>query len=76
MSEWDGKDRRQDSKDHDLLTRIDANLRNFIDRFGEHILDDNKRFKEHSEKIEFQQKVFYGCLGVVVFIEFISKFVH
>lgn len=58
-------------EDHDLLTKIDANLSNFMDNFKDHVLDD----KKYWDKVELQQKVTWGVAGVVIFIEIVGKFI-
>lgn len=59
---WDGIDRRHDdsrSGDHDVLTRIDANLSNFMRRFDDHTQDDIKNFT----KIDVKANVIEERIG-------------
>ncbi len=44
--EWDGKERRGNTEDHDILIRLDANVSNLIDLVEHH----RKDFKSHMDK--------------------------
>ena len=75
MSEYAGPERRRNgSKDHDLLTRIDANLTNFMVNFQRHVEEDAKQFKSQSDKLEFHQKIVYGGMGIVAAFEVWARF--
>ena len=54
-------------EDHDVLTRIDTNLSQFMERFTEHEKKDDDRFK-------FLERMAYGFCGVFLFIEILGKF--
>ena len=56
-----------------MVTRIDANLENFLNRFEGHEKDDKERFNKFEGKISWLEKGFYGACGILVFIEIISK---
>ena len=72
---WDGKERRQmNSTDHDLLTRIDSNLLNFLSRFNKHEERDDEKFNKHDNQIGMLQKIAYGGLAIVAFIEVVLRF--
>ena len=58
-----------EDNDHDVLTRIDVNLSSFMDRFKEHEVKDDKRFG-------YLEKIAYGGLGIVVFIQLITPFLQ
>lgn len=61
---WDNIERRKmDNKDHDLLTKIDANLTNFMDEF-----------KDLKTKVNWQEKILYVGIGGIAVIDFVSKF--
>lgn len=62
MSDWDGKERRISSEDHDLLTRIDVKLTNFI-----------ATLEEVRKKVNWHDKVIYIGLGGLAVLEFILK---
>ena len=82
MDKWDGNERRNGkSLDHDLLTKIDANLTNFLKNFDNHVIDDDVRFKafnvllvENNKKWEFLNNRYWMVVGALVLIEVISKF--
>lgn len=80
---WDGQERRGgNSADHDLLTKIDVNLTNFMEkyadhirRFDSHILEDNKKFLEIEKQLNAVQKVLWSAAGVIIFVEFIVRLI-
>jgi len=77
MTSWDGRERRNGvGKDHDLLTRIDANLINFLIEFKSHVIDDNKNFEEHDKRIKSLEKVFWCGVGVVLVLQVLLKFIR
>lgn len=69
---WDGKTERRQmgQEDHDLLTRIDANLSNHIDNMNNHVTDDSEHFNKLDKDVAWIIKVMYGGVGVYVFIQF------
>ena len=78
MSEWDKKERRNGgqpggNKDHDLLTRIDVNLSNFMSRFDVHTKDDDKKFDALFKRTSTLQKFMWLITGAVVIAEFMIK---
>ena len=75
MTSWDGKERRNGSQmDHDLLTKIDVNLSNFLKQFEQHIVDDKNGFVEHDKRIKNLEKVFWCGVGVLFVLEVFFKF--
>lgn len=62
MSEWNDGDRKLVDRDHDLLTKIDANLTNFMKRFDEHATEDRSNFEKHDVRITRLEK--YGAMAV------------
>ena len=71
---WDGTERRKMSQDdHDLLTRIDANLLNFMDSFHAHIKEDEKLFSQLKKKTDNHDKFIWGVIAIVGAIEFVFK---
>lgn len=56
-------------EDHDLLTKIDTNLTNFMQRFREHEEKDDKRFS-------WLEKMAYGGIGIVVFVQLVAPFLN
>lgn len=71
---WDGKDRRNHN-DHDLLTRIDTNLINFMESFRKHEEDDCGRFDNIHKRLVTIERMCYGIGGVFIFVEFISRMI-
>ncbi len=72
---WDGVERRKMSGDErDLLIRIDTNLTNHIAVMATHVIDDNIKFNEVKKDLAFNNKILYGALGIIAFIELLSKF--
>lgn len=69
---WNGEDRRE-SKDHDLLTRIDANLTNFMSEFKDHTAEDKKSFEEIRKEQDVIKKYLYLFLGGLIVFEFVLK---
>lgn len=63
------------SKDHDVLTRIDVNLTNFIIRFDKHEKEDCKRFDNIEKTLNWVMKCIYMVGGGVVLIEFVTRFI-
>lgn len=80
---WDGEERRNGkSTDHDLLTRIDVNLSNFIKAFDNHIIDDDIRFndlkeqlKENNKNIQFLNNRYWMIIGALILVEIILRFI-
>lgn len=61
--------------DHDLLIEIRGDTKHIKAWTETHEKSDNERFNEIKADVEFHKKVIYGCLGVFIFIQFISKFI-
>ena len=55
----------QVQNDHDLLTRIDANLTNFMGEFEEHIVDDKVQHKEHAARLKSLEQGYWKAVGVI-----------
>lgn len=73
MNGWDGKDRRRDpirGDDHDLLTKIDANLSNFMRRFDDHTAEDSKSFDKLKTGQDRQNWLIAIGLGIIGAVEF------
>lgn len=77
MNDYDGEDRRINGKrDHDLLTRIDVNVSALMESFDNHVDDDEKSFTRLDERTSRLEKFMWVTVGIVVFVEFISKFLQ
>ena len=80
MKEWDGKTERRKVSDESrdllvLVTRIDANLSNHIETVAKHVVDDETRFSKLDKDSDFQKKILYGGLGIILFVEFVLKLI-
>lgn len=65
-------DRREDKRDdHDLLTKIDANLSNFMRRFEDHAEDDRKNFQRLYDRTSWMQKIVLMGLGALALLNFL-----
>lgn len=83
MSDWEGTDRRKNDhrEDHDVLTRIDVNLSNFMRRFEDHTKEDIECFKTEDAKLEkisgrlwTVEKWMWVAIGGFSVLEFILKY--
>lgn len=74
---WDGIGRRDEDNGRESLRDIvisqRQDTRNFIDNFNEHKEEDTKSFDAINKKLEFHQKIVYGGMGIVIFLELIIK---
>lgn len=70
---WDGENRRKEKDNNDLLIEIHSDLRNFLKNFENHLREDRENFAEINKKLDFQQKIVYGGMGILLFVEFIVK---
>ena len=57
---WDGKERRMQQNDRDLLVTINANLLIHLERQKDHEVEDNRRFSLFEEKIDTIYKNIVG----------------
>jgi hypothetical protein len=73
MNEWNGEERRSSNKDHDLLTKIDANIENFMRRFDDHLEEDKEKFAELTKgQAKIQWYIAVGC-GIIITLKFLLK---
>ena len=76
MAPWDGiKRREKDIEDHDLLTQIDTKLSILLNSFDKHIIDDKEQFAEIKKRLSFGEKIIYGAVGIIAFIELAAKII-
>lgn len=73
---WEGDERRQKPRpsgcdDHDLLTRIDVNLSNFMKRFDQHEELDDKRFDGLFKRTSGLQKFMWLLMGAFILLELV-----
>lgn len=58
-------------RDHDLLTKIDVNLTNFMDQFNKHVQEDKVSQEKHEDRLSRLEKwgaMAVGALGLLQFI--------
>lgn len=72
-NEYSGEERRKTERDHDVLTRIDANLSNFMKRFEDHTQEDKNGFGRLDDRTARLERFMWGAIGIIAFVEFLSK---
>ena len=61
----------QDQVNRDrLLTEVHTNVTNLVQTLSDHVKKDDLIQKEIKADLKFQQKIFYGLIGVWVFVQF------
>lgn len=73
--DWDGKERRVNLDDHDLLIRIANDCEHMKEWTETHTKSDDTRFKTLNDNDKWQNKILYGFLGVFIFVEFIARLI-
>lgn len=58
-----------------LLTRIDANLENFLRRFDDHIILDEQSFEGLRKRLTILERGYWMAIGIIVVIQLIGKFI-
>jgi len=72
---WNGEERRKvNQRDHDLLTRIDANLANFMKKFEEHVDNDTRIEREIRNDVKWLQRIAWMGFGAYTLINVLGKF--
>ncbi|UOF78260.1 hypothetical protein [Caudoviricetes sp.] len=56
-----------------LIIEMHSDLKHLVKNFDGHILLDDKRQQEITQKIDFHQRIVYGGIGIVVAIEFAMR---
>lgn len=69
MGEREGQDR----KDHDLLTRIDANLSGFMQKFESHTQEDKAHLDRLYDRTARIERIVWMGLGVIAAAEFVLR---
>ncbi len=74
---WDGVERRmnQRNEDHDNIIEIKNDVKHLCKHVSDHVKDDKTAFTKIEKDINWIQKIVYGGLGIVAFIELAAKFV-
>lgn len=62
-------------EDHDLLIEIKNDVKHIVSSLKDHIDNDDKIQKEIKSDLKFHQKILYGGIGIVGFIEFIRGWI-
>ena len=65
-----------EEKDHDLLIRIDENIKNLLTNFAAHEIEDKKKFEDIDKRLKFLEKICYGVGGTIIFVDVLLKFVR
>ena len=72
---WDGKDRRKmNSELRDIVIEVRNDVKHIITELGTHIKQDDKIQTEIKKDLLFHQKIVYGCIGIVTFLQLIGFF--
>ena len=61
--------------DHDLLQQISNDVKHIAKWVEKHDLDDTNRFDKVEKEMEFGKRILYGGIGIIVFVEFMFKFI-
>ena len=74
---WDGSKKRatdgNGSNSHDLLIRIDENVKTFRESLESHILDDKEDFGIVNKRLGFLEKSYWVGIGVLIVVQWIIK---
>lgn len=65
---WDGRERRRATSDHDALIRIITLLENHTKSFEDHIMADNLYFKEIKNEIKAINRFMWTVIGGMVLL--------
>ncbi len=66
----------EEKRDHDLLIEINTKLSLFFSKFNEHIDQDKEDFDRINKQIKFFEKIVYMGIGIILFTQFIIKFMN
>lgn len=64
------------TEDHDILIEIKGDVKHLVNTLKDHIISDDKVQKEIKSNLDFHQKIVYGGIGILGFVEFIRSFIH
>ena len=70
---YNGPDRRSNGQDHDILIEIKGDLKNLIANMNKHVEEDKKAFDKQDKRNDFTDKILYGGIGIILFVEFVFK---
>ena len=76
--QWDGKERRDMNSDwverDRLLTEVHSDVKHIAEWAKKHDVEDIARFSLVTKEIEVGKKVLWGGVGILAFIEIVTKF--
>ena len=73
---WNGEERRKFIReDHDVLTRIDVNLSNFMIRFDDHVKGNAEDFMVVKKRLGIVERYIWIAIGGLIVLEFVLKLV-
>ena len=78
MTSWDGKERRQsmfDREFYDKMMEVHSDVKHLVEHVAAHIKEDKASFAKIEKDQVWTNKIIYGGLGIVAFIEFVSNFI-
>ena len=61
--------------DHDLLTRIDANLEAFMKKVDDHIREDKSDFEKLEKKVDGNSRIIWMAIGALSLVSVLIKLV-
>ncbi len=67
--EYHGEERRQDDRDHDILIRIDQNMKNLSANFKDHKKENDEHHQTFFNRIGNNQKAIWLIFGGILVIE-------
>lgn len=73
---WDGTERRKmDSDQRDLIIEMHTDMKHMVKWTEAHDLKDDTRFDKIDKSNKWRDKLLYGALGIIAFIEFVTRFI-
>ena len=58
-----------------LITEMHTDIKHLVKTVESHMIQDDVRFKKIDEDNDFLKKVVYGGIGIIIFVEFLTKFI-
>jgi len=73
MSTWDGRDRRKESDDHDVLIEISRDLKNHLSNFEDLHAEFTEHSSEDKKQFSWLTKIAYIGIGGIVVLQFVMN---
>lgn len=74
-SEEERRDMNESERKRDaIMGEVHSDIKYLVKTMDAHVVLDDKRFDEVKGKLEFHQKIVYGCIGVFSAVEILFKF--